>query len=50
VNTFANPSGFITIPIHNEVIIEVVSTLQLTQTPCLVESKVEIIFDICRQE
>jgi hypothetical protein len=46
MNNVANPSNFIGVSIQHQIIVEVVSTFQMTQITCHVESKVEIILDI----
>jgi hypothetical protein len=43
MNNVANPSSFIRASIQNEIIVEVISTFMMTQTPHPLKSKTEVI-------
>jgi len=43
MNKVTNPSSFIGASIHNEIILKIVSTFKMTQTPRPLKSKIETI-------
>jgi hypothetical protein len=47
MNNVTNPSSFIGASIHNDIIVKIVSTFKMTQTPCLLKSKTEVIIIGC---
>jgi hypothetical protein len=46
-NNVIYPSGSNGVSIQNQIITRFILTLQMTQTSCFMEMKVEIIFNVC---
>jgi hypothetical protein len=46
-DSVTNPNHFVVIIVKKEIFTFVITTLQMTKTPCLLESKIEVIIYVC---